>query len=353
MDKKVTIFIFAIVIIPMALMGCSAKATASPTTNPDLIYTAAAQTADVRLTQIFRSTPSATPVTPSPTFDAVRTLAAQTASAILTQSAKLTPTSQGTATSAPVPTSAGPASDLAIFVADVTIPDGTVIAPGAAFTKTWRLQNAGMSTWTMSYSLAFASGEQMGTITSVPVDQAVAPGAQIDVSVKMVAPVNPGSYQGYWKMKNASGSFFNDAVYVLITVGNTGVTPSVTAGTPVGTQVPTSTGIPSNPLNNLTFSVDAGSYTGPCVPSHRFNFTATFTLNQGATLTYRLDASSDTPGFVFDLPAAQTSTFGTGTYSLPFALDFTSDGTGSVWFHVTSPVDVSSNHVPFTLDCTP
>jgi hypothetical protein len=235
----------------------------------------------------------------------------------------------------------------------VTIPDGTVIAPGAAFTKTWRLQNAGTSTWSTSYSLAFVSGEQMGTITSVPVAQSVAPGAQIDISVNMVAPANSGSYQGYWKMKNASGQFFNDSVYVLITVGNTGVTPTVTAGTPVGTVVPTSTGIPSNPIGNLTFSVEEGSYTGPCDPSHRFNFAATFTLSQGATLTYKLEASSDTPGFVFELPAAQTSTFGPGTYTLPFALDFTSDGTGKVWFHVTSPVDVSSNKVDFALDCTP
>jgi hypothetical protein len=272
---------------------------------------------------------------------------------LLTQAAALTPTSQGTATSTPIPTSAGPSGDRSIFVADVTIPDGAVIAPGAAFTKTWRLQNAGTSTWSTSYSLAFVSGEKMGTITSVPVAQSVAPGAQIDISVNMVAPVNPGSYQGYWKMKNASGQFFNDSVYVLITVGNTGVTPTVTAGTPVGTQVPTSTGIPSNPISNLTFSVDGSSFSGPCDPSHTFNFAATFTLSQGATLTYKLEATSSTPGFLFDLPTAQTSTFGPGTYSLPFSLAFTSDGAGQVWFHVTSPLDVTSNHVDFTLDCTP
>ena len=29
------------------------------------------------------------------------------------------------------------------FVADVTVPDGTIFSPGAAFTKTWRLKNAG------------------------------------------------------------------------------------------------------------------------------------------------------------------------------------------------------------------
>ena len=191
MNKNVIFLIFAILTIPIVLMGCSSKAPATPTTNPDLIYTAAAQTADVRLTQIFRSTPSVTPVTPTPTFDIVRTMAAQTLSALLTQAASLTATYQGAATSTPIPT--GPSGDRAIFVKDVTIPDGTVLAPGAAFTKIWKLQNAGTSTWASSFSLAWVSGEQMGGTTPVSLGQSVAPGQQIDVSVNLVAPVNPGT----------------------------------------------------------------------------------------------------------------------------------------------------------------
>jgi Ig-like domain from next to BRCA1 gene len=341
--KKVLIFIFTILAISIVLMGCSPKVPASPTTNPDLIYTAAAQTADVRLTQIFRSTPSVTPLTPTPTFDAVQTMAAQTLTALLTQAAGLTPTSQETAPSTPVPT--GPSGDRAIFVKDVTIPDGTVLAPGAAFTKIWKLQNAGTSTWTSSYSLAFVSGEQMGTITSVPLEQSVPPGQQIDVSVNLVAPVNPGTYQGYWKMKNASGQFFNDAVYVLIAVGNAGITPTATAGTPVAT--PTSTGVPSDPITSLTMAVDNPS-ANEC--PHTFIFTAWVTLNQRATLTYKLEAGSDT-GYSFDLPDPQTGTFEPGTYPILFEMTFTSAGSGWVSFHVTSPVDKGSNQAAFTLTC--
>jgi hypothetical protein len=233
----------------------------------------------------------------------------------------------------------------------VTIPDGTVLTPGSAFTKTWRLQNAGTSTWTTSYSLAFVSGEQMGSIKSVSLPQSVAPGAQVDISVNLVAPTNLGTYQGYWKMKNASGQFFNDAVYVLIAVGNVGATPTPTSGTPGVTPSPTSTGIPVNPITSLTMAVDQGTYAGAC--PHTFAFTATFTLSQGATLTYKLEASSDTPGFVFVLPNPQTSTFGPGTYSLPFSLNFTSTGAGLVWLHITAPVDTSSNQVAFDLTCQP
>lgn len=98
-------------------------------------------------------------------------------------------------------------------------------------------------------------------------------------------------------------------------------------------------------------SVDQGTFIGQC--PYTFTFAATFTLNQGATLTYGLEAGSDTPGFQFVLPSPQTSTFGPGTYSLTFPLAFTDSGSGWVRFHVTSPVDARSNQATFDLTCTP
>jgi len=351
MDMKVLKYFFALLSINLLLAGCGSKATPSPTANPQLIYTAAAQTADARLTQIFALTPTVAPVTPSPTYDIVQTMAAQTASALLTQSAGLTPSPTPATTAAVTPIPPGQGTDRSIYIADVTIPDGTVISPGAAFTKTWKLQNAGSSTWTTAYSLAFVSGEKMGTISSVPIAQSVAPGAQIDISVNMVAPASPGNYQGYWKMKNSAGQFFNDSVYVLINVGSGGQNPTPTAGTPVATFVPTSTGIPINPITSLSMAVDPASYSGTC--PHPFIFTATFTLSQAATLTYKLEAGSDTPGFTFFLPGPQTLSYNAGTYSVPSELTFTSSGVGWVRLHITSPVDISSNQAAFELTCTP
>jgi hypothetical protein len=349
MNKKVLLFTLVFLLIPILLMGCGSRESATPTTNPDLIYTAAAQTADVRLTQIYQSTPSATPVTPTPTYDPTQTAAAQTASAILTQSALVSLTPQGTATQMLPTVPSNPQGDRSVYVSDVTIPDNMVIAPGAAFVKTWKVQNAGTTTWTTSYSLVFISGDQMGTITSVPLTQSVSPGQQVDISVNMVAPTNQGTYQGYWKLKNGTGQMFNDSVYVLIKVGTGGATQP--ANTPGPSPSPTSTGSPGNPITSLTMSVDEGTYIGQC--PHTFTFAATFTLNQSTTLTYKLEANSDTPGFQFNLPGAQTSTFGAGTYSLSFPLEFTDSGTGWVRFHVTAPVDVTSNQVSFSLTCTP
>lgn len=343
MNKRLSIVTIILMAIPVLLLGCSSKTPASPTNNPNLIYTAAAQTADARLTQIFKSTPSSTPVTPSPTFNFVQTMAAQTASALLTQSAALTPSPRVTTSTTPTPPSVG--GDKAAFVADVTIPDKTVIAPGAGFTKTWRLQNNGTTTWTTSYLLAFIGGEQMGTITSVPISQSVSPGAQIDISVNMVAPTSTGSYQGNWKMRNASGLYFNDPVYVLITVGSGGTAQPTSSGAPSAT--PTSTGIPTNPITSLTMSVDNSSANG-C--PHTFLFTAWVTLNQKATLSYRLEAGGS---YEFDLPDPQTGTYDAGTFPVTFEMTFTSAGEGWLSFHVTSPVDMSSNQASFTLTCSP
>jgi hypothetical protein len=356
MNKKVLIGILAglgvlaVFIIVMILGRNGSQAPTTPTTNPELILTAANQTAEAMVTQIFATTPSATPVTPTPTVDVVQTIAAQTAIALQTQAASLTPTLGQTSATTPIPP--GPSSgDLALYVADVTIPDGTVIQPGAAFKKTWKLQNAGSSTWTTSYSFAYVSGEKMGSVTSVPLTQSVAPGTQIEISVDMVAPTTAGKYQSYWKMKNASGQFFNESVYVLINVGSSGTSPTATSGTPASTVSPTSTGIPTNPITSLTMSVDNPTFSGTC--PHTFIFTAALKLNQSATLTYKLEAGSETPGFVFVLPGPQTHTFDAGTYSIPSELTFTSNGTGWVRMHVTSPVDTTSNQATFDLTCTP
>jgi Ig-like domain-containing protein len=112
---------------------------------------------------------------------------------------------------AALPTSASAAqtcSDWAQFVADVTVPDGSLFDPSQAFTKTWRLRNIGTCTWTTSYTMVFDSGTQMGSTASVPFGTSVAPGATIDLSVSMTAPNSAGHYIGYWKFKNASGTAF-------------------------------------------------------------------------------------------------------------------------------------------------
>jgi len=98
--------------------------------------------------------------------------------------------------------------DAAGFVMDVTVADGTTLAPNTPFTKTWRLKNNGTCTWSTAYTLFFSSGTQMGAPSPVNFPNSVAPGATVDLSVQMIAPAAAGHYRGNWMLKNASGVQF-------------------------------------------------------------------------------------------------------------------------------------------------
>jgi len=81
--------------------------------------------------------------------------------------------------------------------------------PGESFTKTWRLRNNGSCNWTIGYRLVFVGGDQMdGPTISAFTDDWIYPGYEVDVSVDLVAPSEPGTYIGYWKLQNESGMAF-------------------------------------------------------------------------------------------------------------------------------------------------
>ncbi len=88
---------------------------------------------------------------------------------------------------------------------DITIPDDSLIPPGQSFIKTWKLVNIGTCTWTTLYSASFFYGDRMGAPESVPLQANVLPAQSVEISVEMVAPQDPGTYQGNWKLSNPNG----------------------------------------------------------------------------------------------------------------------------------------------------
>jgi hypothetical protein len=191
---------------------------------------------------------------PSPTLSAATNTAV---SGIPTS----TPTPAATATSAVTilpsvtPTSSKLATPCyrAFFVKDVTIPDYTAMNPGETFVKTWRLRNNGSCDWAADTSIGFFSGTQMGGPSSQSLGQIVAVGDQIDISLTLKAPTDPGTYTGYWMLLTPSGGRFglgdagDQSFWVLITVRSGTTTPSVTntLGTPTNTGIPTATRTPT------------------------------------------------------------------------------------------------------------
>jgi hypothetical protein len=141
----------------------------------------------------------------------------------------------------PQPTPPPPACvDGAAWVADLSYNDNSmqnppVMQPGQPFTKGWRMKNSGTCVWTTGYQLAYSSGNvpaaQMGG-QPIPVTKNVNPGETFDFQVNLVAPVAPGTYQGFWNMRNAPNQKFGETVWVGITV------PAAPTPTPAPTQTP-------------------------------------------------------------------------------------------------------------------
>jgi hypothetical protein len=89
-----------------------------------------------------------------------------------------------------------------------TIPDGTDFAPSSAFKKTWRVRNTGTCTWNTSYAIVFDHGDSLSAPAAVAFPGVVAPGQEVDLSLNMFAPAAPGTYESFWKFRNASGVIF-------------------------------------------------------------------------------------------------------------------------------------------------
>ncbi len=113
--------------------------------------------------------------------------------------------------------------DKAGFFEDVTIPDDTVLRPGATFIKTWKLRNEGTCTWGPDYSVVLADGDPMGAPTISPLFP-IQPDEIFEFSLEMTAPNEPGEYVANYQFRNSNGTDFGvgvkgtDFFWVLIAV---------------------------------------------------------------------------------------------------------------------------------------
>ncbi|MET8848486.1 NBR1-Ig-like domain-containing protein [Amycolatopsis sp. NPDC004625] len=124
------------------------------------------------------------------------------------------------------------AGDEATFVADVSIPDGTVMSPGQRFEKVWRLRNTGTVPWVGRYLRRLGAPGGLG-IPSSPVQVSIAdtmPGETVDISVSLKAHILPGTAEVHWKMVDRDGyEFFPDRYYqgifmtIVVAAGNSPV----------------------------------------------------------------------------------------------------------------------------------
>jgi Tol biopolymer transport system component len=131
------------------------------------------------------------------------------------------------------------------YVADVTIPDGTVMSPGAAFVKTWKVKNSGTCDWDAGFQLIFVGGAQMSGPASVALS-AVPAGGQTDISVNQTAPTTYGTHKGTWRIRAGDGTVFGTNLTVLIEVPTPATDTPAPTDTPPPTDVPTDTPLPTS-----------------------------------------------------------------------------------------------------------
>lgn len=234
------------------LVGCSNPSSRSKIT-PTINITQARQTVETRLTQV-AGTPLASSV-PTVSLTSTNNPAAQTplvTSPVSTNPVSPAPTAVPSTSNPSATDNSLPTFDAACDRAahgfpsiDVTIDDDTEMPPGISFTKIWRLSNEGTCTWSKDYAVVWFSGEKLGDTISFTLGREVAPGESVDISVDMVAPASPGTYQSNWKLRNAGGVLFGigpngDAPFwVRIVVVQTETSTPTTTPTPSPTWTAT------------------------------------------------------------------------------------------------------------------
>jgi RHS repeat-associated protein len=106
---------------------------------------------------------------------------------------------------------------------DVTLGDGSIMAPGEQKPKIWKIRNGGTNAWT-NYKLVFLPGtafnprnENLSNLPSIPIN--AAPGETFQTPpLPITAPQTEGLHYSYWGMENADGVKFGGPIWIIINV---------------------------------------------------------------------------------------------------------------------------------------
>lgn len=222
----------------------------------------------VDLSEIYTAAAASVEAQSSPTVAAATSTPAATATLIsFPSAAPATVTPQSAAFSLSSSQSTANGCNNALYVSDVTISDGTTLAPDESFVKTWKFQNTGTCTWEEDYLITFVSGNAMdGDDTEI--GEEVASGSSAEISVALVAPSSEGSYTGYWRLADADGNEFGQSVYVMIVVSDDAstLTPTATSEDEDDDTDSTSTRTPTTAAATAT-TAPTSTFTATTVPT--------------------------------------------------------------------------------------
>ena len=192
---KKAVFTLTVCTLVLLLAACNMpRPTASPAEQTASINTSVAKT-------VAASSGISLQPTDPPPAEATQTPEPTQEDTPLPTSTQIPDTS--TPTETPIP------CNLARFIDDVTVPDGTKFEPGETFLKTWSLKNIGACAWTSGYDIIFFGGDAMGAPSAVQITTGtINPGQTVQVSVNLTAPSTEGTYRGNWQLRDPSDVIF-------------------------------------------------------------------------------------------------------------------------------------------------
>lgn len=103
-----------------------------------------------------------------------------------------------------------------VFVNHVTVQDGSEVAGGTVFYKTWKIRNNGSEQWPAGCRLVNCSDPIMGEV-----HQAIPPvssGCDEEVSVALLSPIQSGRHVAYFQLLDPMGNPFGQKLWVDIRV---------------------------------------------------------------------------------------------------------------------------------------
>lgn len=105
----------------------------------------------------------------------------------------------------------------AAVVADVTLPDGSIVRPGSEHLKVWRLRNTSRAAIGPGYRVGFYAGDRMDGPLEVQLAREVPPGGEFDVAVPLRMPEGDrGWLFGQWRLRTPGGVWFGPAFWALV-----------------------------------------------------------------------------------------------------------------------------------------
>jgi len=116
-----------------------------------------------------------------------------------------------------------PLGDRSQFIRDVTVPDGSILAPRERFEKVWEIRNVGSVLWRSRSLRRIGASSGPGRLASdplIPVPH-TGPGQTCLLRAWLTAPTQPGSYFAAWKMVDGIGCECfprQDALFVSVDV---------------------------------------------------------------------------------------------------------------------------------------